>query len=118
MADNAGKTGVQLHYGNIFKWWPWMWGAWIFGAIIPFIFNPKIEVDGAVSDGKRDTGDNFIATTAGSHQVRAWYRSGFLKHAGRTQAMTVDVSDGQITHVNYRAPIFAIPYLSGKLSSR
>lgn len=117
MTDAAsGRTGIQVTYGGLFLWWPWMWGLWLMGAIIPFFFNPKIEVDGESRDGKRDADANFIATTPGQHEVKAHYRQGFIKLGGRSST-TVNVPAGQVLQLKYRAPLFAIAFLGGSLSA-
>lgn len=115
MTDATGKTGVQVTYGNLFKWWPWMWSFWFVGMIIPFLFDPKIIIDGESHDGVRDADKNFIPTSPGQHTVEAHYRQGFIKKAGRSST-TVNVTDGQVVQLKYRAPFLGINILKGALN--
>lgn len=77
-------------------------------------YKPKFTIDGATT--KHDWGKpSTIATAPGQHQVQVHFSTIFVKKAGKA-AITVDVRDGAVTRLSYKAP-FWFSFLSGKIKS-
>jgi hypothetical protein len=80
-------------------------------AWILFLVPLKVEVDGQAESGS--WGSRFIAVPPGQHRVSVYFPYLFRPRCCEGSA-SVTVSPGQVTRVDYRAPLFM--FSPGKLT--
>jgi hypothetical protein len=102
MSESSSPRGTGIRITA--KFFPLMW--------ILYFIKPKMGVDGSEFQGKWKE-PVFVPVPAGRHSVTTYFPYFIPKKAGAGE-ISVDVAEGQIVDVTYKAPW--VVFLKGRMS--
>ena len=102
MTNTNGGTGIEVTASHS-----------ILFIIYAILYSPVVEVDGVAHKAKWKS-PTFIATSAGSHKVRIFYKLWWFLPAGKAET-TLTVPDGGVARIGYTVPTW-FPLAKGKIA--